>query len=299
MAPPALPVALDGSWSEPAGASSGAHAGRSRRLGTIRGHRLPVIAHVLGVVLGVGAMFGLVQSPFRRFEVVFDAGLLHLVGFTGVGVTAGHDILLNPARHAAFWVNIAPPCSSLPAVLSLVGLATIISPRVRSGNGVSSLRFARSVAVAAAVMFLGNVVRIDSSILMGLVAGRVVLVLFHDWVGSVFGFASLLAGWVLLIWMLLPTRSGRGSGWRRPGVGFRQVPGGRSASMGAPVGARVSDASGSPAWMPSASGMAGGETGEAGSQTGETGEAGSQTGETGEAGSQAGETGETGEEEDR
>ncbi len=182
-----------------------------------------MIVHVLGVVLGVGLVFALGQSAFRRFEVVFDAGLLHLMGFTGVGATAGHDILLNPSRHASFWVNLAPPCSSLPAVLSLVGLATIISSRVRRANGMSTFRFVRAVAAAAAIMFLGNVVRIDSSILVGLVAGRVVLVLFHDWVGSVFGFASLLAGWVLLIWMLLPRRQGRGAAWRRPGVGSRRI----------------------------------------------------------------------------
>jgi len=240
-----------------------------------------VIVHVLGVVLGVGVLFYLGQSPFRRFEVVFDAGLLHLMGFTGVGVTAGHDILLNPARHASFWVNLAPPCSSLPAVLSLVGLATIISPRVRRENGVSFPRFARSVAVAAAVMFLGNVIRIDSSILMGLVAGQVVLVLFHDWVGSVFGFASLLAGWILLIWMLLPNRSGRGSGWRRPGVGSRRVPGTRRTPMGGLFDAFAfafasdsdsdsdSDGSAPAVSVPLGSGMTGRA---AGPQTRETGE---------------------------
>jgi len=281
VAPPALPVAIDGSWSEPAGASNRVRAGWSRRLGTLRGHHLPVIVHVLGVVLGVGLLFYLGQSPFRRFEVVFDAGLLHLMGFTGVGVTAGHDILLNPARHASFWVNLAPPCSSLPAVLSLVGLATIISPRVRRENGVSFPRFARSVAVAAAVMFLGNVIRIDSSILMGLVAGQVVLVLFHDWVGSVFGFASLLAGWILLIWMLLPNRSGRGSGWRRPGVGSRRVPGTRRTPMGGLFDAFAfafasdsdsdsdSDGSAPAVSVPLGSGMTGRA---AGPQTRETGE---------------------------
>lgn len=198
-----------------------------------------MIVHVLGVVLGVGLVFALGQDAFRRFEVVLDAGLLHLLGFTGVGVTAGHDILLNPAHHASFWVNLAPPCSSMPAVLSLVGLATIVSSRVRRANGVSPLRFVRAVVAAAAVMFLGNVVRVDSSILMGLAAGRVVLVLFHNWVGSIFGFASLLAGWVLLIWMLLPGDQGRGAGSSRPGAGSRRIPVGHGALFGEPFASPV------------------------------------------------------------
>ena len=51
---------------------------------------------------------------------------------------------------------------------------------------------------------IGNVLRITASVGMGLVAGRASLVLFHDWVGSLFAFAYILGGYILMISLLLP-----------------------------------------------------------------------------------------------
>jgi hypothetical protein len=63
------------------------------------------------------------------------------------------------------------------------------------------------VATGAAVgtVVAGNILRISASLAVGLVAGRTSLVLFHDWVGSMFGFGYTLGGYVLLLYLLLPS----------------------------------------------------------------------------------------------
>lgn len=63
------------------------------------------------------------------------------------------------------------------------------------------------MAGAVAAVVGGNFLRICSSVVVGLYAGRPSLVLFHDWVGSVIGFAFTLGGFVLMLWILLPARS--------------------------------------------------------------------------------------------
>ncbi len=178
--------------------------------------RIPVMAHIAIVTVGIGVLFAVLQVPFRHLEVVAATGLCHLFGFTGIRHPVESYMLIQPSGHAPFWVDIAPTCSSLASILSFVGLATFVSPRAR--QGISPLRFWSAVAAAAAVLFVGNLLRIVFSMLVGLVAGRISLVLFHNWVGSIFGFASLLAGWVLLLWLILPAPPGRHRWWqgRRP-----------------------------------------------------------------------------------
>jgi carbamoyl-phosphate synthase large subunit len=67
----------------------------------------------------------------------------------------------------------------------------------------------RFLAIGAAVVavVVGNFVRISSSVVVGLYAGRSSLVLFHDWVGSMIGFAFTLGGFILMLWILLPARA--------------------------------------------------------------------------------------------
>ena len=69
----------------------------------------------------------------------------------------------------------------------------------------------RVVAVSAAIasVVLGNVVRIAGSIGVGLISGRSSLVLFHDWVGSIFGLAYTLFGYLIMLYILLPPESAR------------------------------------------------------------------------------------------
>ena len=78
------------------------------------------------------------------------------------------------------------------------------------GNPVSDRVLAGVIGVASIVV--GNLVRIASSSVVGLLAGRVSLVLFHDWVGSSFGFAYTIGGFVLMLAVLLRRRRRRREG---------------------------------------------------------------------------------------
>jgi exosortase/archaeosortase family protein len=60
-----------------------------------------------------------------------------------------------------------------------------------------------------ACIVAGNLVRIGSSVVIGLLAGRVSLVLFHDWVGSTFGFGYTIGGFLVVLAILLRRRRRR------------------------------------------------------------------------------------------
>jgi exosortase/archaeosortase family protein len=153
------------------------------------------------VVVTTPLLFVLLEAPARHLELVTDVGAMRLVGITGVPFLSGTSAMLRPSHHQAFWVYLAPSCSSLASILTLGCLAMALPRRVVGGRS----RLAAFIAAAAAV-FLGNLLRIDMSIGAGLIAGRVVLVLFHNWAGSIFGFAYTLGGFILMLWMLLPGR---------------------------------------------------------------------------------------------
>lgn len=152
----------------------------------------------VGITLAVPAIFWIFQAPFRDFEAYLTVGSLHLLGAVkGLPLTVGPNILVVPAHHAAFWAQIQPACSSLPSVLAVVGLSAAISRRtVRSWRLLAT-------AIVAALLVVGNVIRMASSIAVGLWAGQVSLVLFHNWVGSIFGFLYTIVGFSLLLWLLL------------------------------------------------------------------------------------------------
>ncbi|GEM_PF-1079450 len=154
------------------------------------------ILRVLTVMAAVGGGFVLLEAPFRRFEILVCFHALRALGAHSVAATAGATMLITP-RSGAFWIVLTPSCSSLSAILAVLALALCLRPA-------SGRRWYVGSAVAVAVVFVGNIIRIDSSVAIGLVAGRAALVLFHDWVGSIFGFASVLGAWVLLLWLQLP-----------------------------------------------------------------------------------------------
>jgi exosortase/archaeosortase family protein len=153
------------------------------------------------VVVTTPLLFVLLEGPARRFELVLDVGAMRLVGITGVPLEVGTSALLRPAHHAEFWVYLSPSCSSLASILTLGCLVLAVPRRVVAGRS----RLVAFLAASAAI-FLGNLLRIDLSIGAGLVAGRSVLVLFHDWAGSIFGFGYTMGGFIVMLWLLLPNR---------------------------------------------------------------------------------------------
>lgn len=142
--------------------------------------------------------FFLLQSSWRGFEAQASVAVLHALGIDGVRVVLNDSIQVTPATGLPFRAIIKASCSSLAAVLAL-GCLVLLTP--------SSTRGRKAFALVAAVttVVVGNIVRIAASLAAGLVSGRSSLVLFHDWVGSVFSFAYTLGGYVLVLFLLLPS----------------------------------------------------------------------------------------------
>jgi exosortase/archaeosortase family protein len=150
----------------------------------------------------VAVLFAAGQTPFRHLESLAVAKGVRSLGFHGVLAVQNSEILLAP-RSGLFWVEITPSCSSLGPALAITLIAIVIS----AGRPASDRLLAGLAGVAAIVV--GNLVRIGSSVIVGLWAGRVSLVLFHNWVGSIFGFAYTIGGFVLTLSILLRRRPGR------------------------------------------------------------------------------------------
>lgn len=165
------------------------------------GRRLHVVAAlVLSVVLALGG-FRLFQGPLRTLE---QTAVLRL--FSGmrdrVSVLPGHLFQVLPADQPPFRAELTPFCSSLVAILALGAIALC----VLRGSGP---RRTYAFLVAAAFVFLCNVVRIGVSLWGGLTFGPRGLVLLHDWVGTLFGLAYTLGGFLLMLFLLLPSASAR------------------------------------------------------------------------------------------
>ena len=116
---------------------------------------------------------------------------MHASQFVAVSVLAGDDVILAGGG--------SEPCPAL--ALALIG--TVMS----AGSPASDRVLATLAGVASIVV--GNLIRIGTSVIAGLLAGEVSLVLFHDWVGSTFGFAYTIGGFVLMLAILLRRRRRR------------------------------------------------------------------------------------------
>jgi exosortase/archaeosortase family protein len=159
--------------------------------------RVDVLLRVAAVVVVAGVGFVVLQAPARHLEAQASAAVFRLAGDDRVRVADATSIEVLPDTHAPFRAVVTPSCSSIGSLVALACLAMLIP---------SSRR--RNVAAASAMgsVAVGNVIRIAASLGVGLIAGRQSLILFHDWVGSIFGFAYTLAGYLLLLHLLLPAR---------------------------------------------------------------------------------------------
>lgn len=181
--------------------ASSLSAGRRLPAGMRHGspHSAPRIA---AVTAAAGAIFVVGQTPFRHAEALAVAGCVRSLGFGGVLSVQGSQLLLSGSGQL-FWVDITPSCSSLAPALAIAMIAMMLS----AGNPKSGRLLAGTAGVAGIIA--GNLLRIGSSVIVGLLAGRVSLVLFHNWVGSVFGFAYTVGGFVLTLEILLRRRKPR------------------------------------------------------------------------------------------
>jgi carbamoyl-phosphate synthase large subunit len=159
---------------------------------------LGLLGRPLAVVAVVVVAFELGNTAFRELEAGAATGLLHLLGVSEevVQTRPNSSIAVLPVDHGAFLAIVTPSCSSLASLLAIAFLSVHVprgTPR-------------RLVALAAALLcvVVGNVLRIAGSVAAGLFSGTGALVLFHDWVGSLFAFGYTLGGYLLMLAVLLP-----------------------------------------------------------------------------------------------
>jgi carbamoyl-phosphate synthase large subunit len=152
---------------------------------------------VLLVCAAAALGFAVFQDGMRAIETRAALWLLDLAGADSVRGVDATSVLVISGEHPAFHVLITPSCSALASLLAF-GCLGPLTPRGSAGR--------RTLAVmsAASVVAVGNIVRIAGSIAIGLVAGRASLVLFHDWVGSMFTFVYTTTGYILMLVVLLP-----------------------------------------------------------------------------------------------
>jgi exosortase/archaeosortase family protein len=165
------------------------------------------IPRALIIVAASVAGFVLLQHPARMIESHAVAALLSVAGAHGTHVLLGTYIEVLPAKHDVLVASVTPSCSSLASLLAISCVAAI------SGVGSRSRRLT-ALCVALAVIAIGNVLRMATSLGVGFIAGRSVLVLFHNWVAGMFTFAYVLAGYALFLYLVLPKR--RRTGAARP-----------------------------------------------------------------------------------
>ena len=159
------------------------------------GRRVRVAASLLAGLVVAYAGFYVLVGPVRGLEI---RGVLGLFGNSRITVVQGDTFQVLAQRGLPFRAEVTPYCSSLIALLALA----VICVFVLRGP---LLRRLGALAVSALVVLAGNVLRIAASLWMGDHFGVRWLVLFHDWVGTLFALAYTMVGFFLMLSLLLPS----------------------------------------------------------------------------------------------
>jgi exosortase/archaeosortase family protein len=201
-----------------------------RHPGLIRrgsGRRLLPVALDLALAAAICLLgFRYLTGPMRELEAL---GLAQVLSWMYPGRASGEvpgHVLLFPENGAIIDAVVTASCSSILSVLGLTALAAVVL-RGRKLHVVGGL----TVAVAALLVL--NHVRLLLSALAGMWWGDGALVLFHDWVGTLWNLVATLGGFLLMVWLTLPTleraeqdvdgrhTARRPDSWARPGLGYR------------------------------------------------------------------------------
>jgi exosortase/archaeosortase family protein len=153
-------------------------------------------ALAMALLVAVGG-FQLLNGPARQLEAWLVLVSLAPVGSRASVVNDNYFQLLPPGQ-VAFRAELTPYCSSLIPILALASIGFFILRATWTRRLVS-------VGAAAVLVLLCNVVRISGSLWMGYEFGGNALVLFHDWIGTFFALAYTMAGFFLMLYLLLPT----------------------------------------------------------------------------------------------
>jgi exosortase/archaeosortase family protein len=159
--------------------------------------RLVVFTSLAASLIVAMGGFNLLNEPARRLEAWLVMVSLRPVG-SRASVVNQNFFQLLPPNQVAFRAQLTPYCSSLIPILALATIGFFIL------HG-TWLRRLVSVGAAAALVLFCNVVRISGSLWMGYAFGGNALVLFHDWIGTLFALIYTMAGFFLMLYLLLPT----------------------------------------------------------------------------------------------
>ncbi|MGY1670941.1 hypothetical protein [Geodermatophilus sp. SYSU D00710] len=200
--------------------------GRRRLSRGTRGRLLPVLLDLALAAVICVAGFATLSGPLQVLEARAVAVVLGWLDPTwSSGVLPGHVLLFRGDGEVIDAV-VTASCSSVLSVLGLVALTAVVL-RSRGLHALGGL----VVAVLAVVLL--NHGRLLLSALAGLQWGEGALVLFHDWVGTVWNLVATLGGFLVMVWVTLPAAeraeqdvegrhtARRPDSWARPGLGYR------------------------------------------------------------------------------
>jgi exosortase/archaeosortase family protein len=164
--------------------------------------RRAVVFSALGMGIALAFVgFYTLSGPVRDLEMRAVLALLSRLGDRASSVN-GHVFQVLPSDHAAFRAELTPYCSSLIAMLALAAIAIFVL------HGPWSRRLFALTAAMSAILVC-NVLRITASVWMGYRFGDRALVLFHDWAGTLFALAYTMAGFFLMLYLILPSAKAR------------------------------------------------------------------------------------------
>ncbi|TFV62174.1 exosortase/archaeosortase family protein [Geodermatophilus sp. DF01-2] len=195
------------------------------------GRRLVPVLLDLGlavVICAVGFRYG--AGFLQVHEARWVANVLMFLGVDSVSASLERHVLVFRPDGEIILAEVTESCSSILSVLGLTALTAVVL-RGRRQHAVAGL------VVAVAALLVLNHVRLAGSTVAGLVWGTPALVLFHDWVGTVWNLAATLGGFLLMVCITLPTAeraeqdvagrhtARRPDSWARPGLGYRLADG--------------------------------------------------------------------------
>jgi exosortase/archaeosortase family protein len=154
---------------------------------------LALVASIAVALLG----FRFLSSPMRTLE---ETAVLRVfvVLRSKTTVVGDHNFQVLSPGHFPFRAVLTPYCSSLVSILALAAIAIFI---LRG----PILRRLSAFIVAGLFVLCCNVIRIGGSLWAGLKYGPEGLVLFHDWLGTMFGLLYTLFGFLLMLYLMLPS----------------------------------------------------------------------------------------------
>lgn len=163
---------------------------------------------------------------FKEHEASWTVAILRLLGEDRVSDAIPGHILMFRAGGEVLDGEVTTSCSSILTVIGLVALTVAVLRKRR-------LHAAYGLAVGLVAVVVANDLRLIASTLAGLHWGKPAMILFHDWVGTIWTLGFTLIGFLIMVWVALPTReraeqdlagrhtARRPDSWARPGLGYR------------------------------------------------------------------------------